>query len=1124
MWTLKRVVLLALGFFVFFSGYMLYASCLGGIDGLPPLPLVDYPSEGPNPVGPSQPPGPYKLEDKLRQAFGQDCPELKWPLKLEMNSGNMVVAAYNFTIQDDDGRLKIDQLSIALFRKDKDSGDGRGVEINTVRAREAYLTFDKKLGKSEKDFTGRRIVAAELHGAGKDDPIEIVNNHRTPQRDDDLHVTIDNGPLYYDEAKSLIWSDDKVQIEDDQNQPPDTVDGLGVEIHLLSEARPDGKPTPRAKAKETSFTGVDRLALKRDVHMHLHVASGGFLADSAAPATKAAAPGAAPEKANLLIATPGRFEYEFRKDGDLARFDVPSDDPAARVSVCRLPPPPDPKLNPPMDQLRCRRLELRLRSNGAAAPGDGHSPGHNLQVESAHATAAAPSEVVLTSETQKVAADGNDTQKLTAHGNDFEYNARTHLTILKGDPAKPDSQMWADQDGNLIHAHELQIMEQQGPNGTSWRQVTANGAGRIDFKDAGDNADKKTDKKPDKRTLHAAWRDKLLSTKDGVQDLVVLSGGASFVDDEHDQNLQAETLKVWLIAPQPGAPAVGAPPTSQAAPTQSRRPSRVEAIGNVVARSRDMNIVPPTGQLVVFFRDVPTSALPTSPSPSRQGDEAKRGQADKAAAPAVVADRPSSLLPVAPAGPLPATPTATADPEPARPVELDARSIYAWVDRAGDRTALQKLRAEGEVKVHQDPAKGDERGVDIVGDALEMTCHPDGNTLVVQGDVAQLYLNKLTIYGPEVTIDQASNTAQVYGAGLMEMESKSNFQGEPLAKPVPLTVTWIKEMFFNGRYAGFDEGVLPKKEDEQVGPKREDAHVGVQAEQDNAHLACESLQVFFDHYISLKEGNRGGPPPRVMKMVCHKDVRVEDHMLEDDKVVRYQALASRELEMNSIEPDDVGAKPGAASDGNEVRAPGPGQLRLFQRGGQDPLAPPPAPGAKVTAAKPGSNGKPTADEPTKLTYITYGDPAGGGSMYVNSKTNKATFLGRVRVLNMPCDNPYIEIDLDEIVTRMPLGAMYVQSDRLTVRDQGDKKKSQQEMHAEGHVLAQAREYMARCDVLDYNEAKDQIIFKGGDGGLATLYKRKQAGGEVQTITGKEIRYIRSTGKFQIEGGEWLSGN
>ncbi len=118
MWTPKRIVLLALGFFVFFSGYMLYATALGGIDGLPPLPAADLPRDpGQGPVGPLPSHG-LKLEDKLRQAFGQDCPELKWPLKLELNSKSMVVAARDFTIQDNDGRLKLDDVSVALFGKD----------------------------------------------------------------------------------------------------------------------------------------------------------------------------------------------------------------------------------------------------------------------------------------------------------------------------------------------------------------------------------------------------------------------------------------------------------------------------------------------------------------------------------------------------------------------------------------------------------------------------------------------------------------------------------------------------------------------------------------------------------------------------------------------------------------------------------------------------------------------------------------------------------------------------------------------------------------------------------------------------------------------------------------------
>jgi hypothetical protein len=190
------------------------------------------------------------------------------------------------------------------------------------------------------------------------------------------------------------------------------------------------------------------------------------------------------------------------------------------------------------------------------------------------------------------------------------------------------------------------------------------------------------------------------------------------------------------------------------------------------------------------------------------------------------------------------------------------------------------------------------------------------------------------------------------------------------------------------------------------------------------------------------------------------------------------------------------------------------------------LAAPPEPGAKVTAAKPAAAAKPSAakkpEEQMKLTYISYGGST-GGSMYANSKTNTATFLENVRVLNMPCDNPNIEIDLDDLLDHLPEGALYLRGERVDVYNRGDKTKSQQEMTAKGHVLVQAKEFYARSDVMRYNEAKDQIIFEGGDGGNATLYKIKQRGAQAQKIEGKKITYIRSTGRFQIDGGDWLSG-
>ena len=273
--------------------------------------------------------------------------------------------------------------------------------------------------------------------------------------------------------------------------------------------------------------------------------------------------------------------------------------------------------------------------------------------------------------------------------------------------------------------------------------------------------------------------------------------------------------------------------------------------------------------------------------------------------------------------------------------------MYAWVDRGKEKNTLQKLQAEGYVHVVQAPAKADEKGVDIKGAELTMMYHPEGNFLVVEGDpegkagvaqddLAQMLMDKIFIIGPEINIDQAANKAWVEGPGAMQMDSATNFQGEKLAKPVPLTIHWNDEMFFTGKHAEFRKGV--------------------QAEQDNSHLACKELSVFFDHAISLKEGNHDGPPPRVKSLVAYEGVRVEDRTLEGDRVISYHRLVSRVLNMDALEPEDAGPKPAAGSDGNEIHAPGPGDFRTFQRQGADdgPFGPPRPAGAKAEAAKPGA--------------------------------------------------------------------------------------------------------------------------------------------------------------------------
>ncbi len=244
MWTPKRIGLLMIGNVLFSLCYLGYArSHLGTIDGLPALPEEMRRKE----QGHIDPPPPRqsRVDGKLTQSFGPECKELKHPIKLELNSRSMVIAAGQ-AVFEKDGRVYLKPLSVALFGRDRN--DGREVEINTITGDEAYLTFDRPVYGLQ-DINGRKIVAAELIGN-----IDIINNRRTSKRrDDDLVLHINHGPLYFEDAKHLIWTADRISVLDLQSTPkPMQVRGKGMDVELLVDAPAPSRGLRPARGRATT--------------------------------------------------------------------------------------------------------------------------------------------------------------------------------------------------------------------------------------------------------------------------------------------------------------------------------------------------------------------------------------------------------------------------------------------------------------------------------------------------------------------------------------------------------------------------------------------------------------------------------------------------------------------------------------------------------------------------------------------------------------------------------------------------------------------------------------------------------------------------------------------------------
>src|SRR5262245_1518895 len=238
MWTPRRIGWLVAGFVLLLTAFLAYSYFLGGIDGLPALPDIYLQSADPgSPEGSHAANSVNDMDKQLEVAFGKECLERDYAIKFQVRSKGMVLAAKEFVIEKD-GKVKLAPVSCAIFGKNND--DGKFPEINTVRANFAWLTFDRPIIHPA-DMGKHKIVAGELKGN-----VDIVNNRRTPERDDDLTL-FTQGPLFFKDDEHHIYTEKEVEIRDLQSKPdPMRVNARGMDVWLATEATAsaDGPPPP----------------------------------------------------------------------------------------------------------------------------------------------------------------------------------------------------------------------------------------------------------------------------------------------------------------------------------------------------------------------------------------------------------------------------------------------------------------------------------------------------------------------------------------------------------------------------------------------------------------------------------------------------------------------------------------------------------------------------------------------------------------------------------------------------------------------------------------------------------------------------------------------------------------
>jgi hypothetical protein len=1081
-WTPKRILILVAGFAVFLVGYAVYAFFLGGIDGLPLLPDM-YQAQDED-VPPPAIAAPSTIEIKFQQAFGPACPELQRSIKLVDTPRNGWGLAADSCVPQPDGRVRLTPFSAYIVPK-KQAADAKFPEIFTIRCEEVYLTMDRKI-KDYSELSSSKIVSIEMcakrstpktisNGPGKElfevqsIPITIRNNRSTPEESDDLEVHIPEGPLYFDDTKNLVWTDGAVQLLDKQTVQETKITAYGMELHLSRDGKDDARG--KARRKSDGITGVNRVILRSDVAMYLYVDSGnGFLGDVPAGRKPAARKTNPATKAKLTITTKGRFVYDLRKE--LAQFESPGRESKTphreQVWVSRSYEGANKAVF--QDILLCNFLELWFVAKAPEKGSKANSDRTAKEISKAHAEAWGADTITMTLSSENTHV--YDAKELFYEAATADRGSKT---ILRG------ALLNITKDAHQVFSPEITLVAANKKG--EGQMAVAKGPGHLDLMDP---------KSKDARyPQQAFWSDQLVYTKDRqgtkVFDLLVLSGDAAFVDKDHDQELRAKRLHVWL-EPMPAAAPDPAVKTETVPGGPAQKPARVEGFENVTALSPDMRITK-TDHLLVHFTDGIVPTLPDSVPTDRRKAASPPAQAAKAV-PAGVSKKKVET----PEGP---RVTVAGDTEPVgpeinktaensrRPIDLQARQVTAYVTRQGNVNFLRELVAEGTVHVQQEGAQTKnkdgkvtkDKGVDIKGEMLNLLHNPQGDVLYVFGDareMARLRLGEMFLAGPKVTINQLLNMAEVKGLGAMEMPSKSSFDGGKPAQPgTRLRIHWNQDMMFDGKYAYF--------------------HGGVVAYQDTSSLRCQDLQVTMDRVVSFKEGQQSGQSANVEFLVCDRSVYIVNEKKENGKLTAYHRLEGREVRLDN--PNEV------------LLTAGPGRVVFLGAGSaSEPMARP------QESAAPGKAANPPANKEMHMTRIDF------VTRMFSSNENKSVriskFYDSVEVYHFPADQPSMQMDPD----RPPRNGFYMRCELLTVytRKLADGK-TRQIMEGKKKVFFRTQECFGHADVVKYNEGQEQVILEGNP---AVLYKQRP-NLPPQELRGNKILYNRRTGAITVDGIEQI---
>ncbi|MBV8075284.1 MAG: hypothetical protein JO284_02755, partial [Planctomycetaceae bacterium] len=729
----------------------------------------------------------------------------------------------------DGKQLKFEPFALISWSRDRRS-------LKTITSDKSVIDLDRPLGLDNKSDTPIHVIHAMIEGN-----VRLRDDKATRIPDDDLVI----GPMAYieyDEADLEIRSDREVVIQDVDMR----VTGTGFLIKL----RPKNETDPG-----TGFPGAKTAYLRRDVHIMMNdVGRSGILPGTARPEQ------AQGDKTPLDLRCVGQMQVDLPRERRYPpTFVGPPQPPGATLAtftrdvvVLRG------KLHQMPDQLNCDDLRLILikaekvkaekaavRAGPSAEPGkddllaaapdlsqeEDAGGGSALTLRRAEATGHA---VWLQSKSDGLTVRCNELihKKLAPEQPDETYfrgDATTRLQVEKLELIKDGPDKGKVQSVTTIRTTDAAIFDDgQNKNDAT---VVARGPGVLEIRPARD--------RPVERK--ATWDDQLiLQTEEvagrAVQKKITLTRNPKLVDLTRGTLDARAKIVIWLKPkPRPAvaatAPGSGNTATASSSAAESYEIDMLRAWERVhlAAPNRTMD----ARDLLEVKFESPTTVAAANPGPAPKPGGGPAPTAPDAAGAEASASTPT---PATAPDPLAATQQEVAE-KPATDPDVFVKANRVWAKIrlhpdegaaaspspaspdaiAGSKSEIEMVMLRGGVDFHQDPEPGKQRGIDVLGDALDVIGQGQGRSkfTVYQRDPyaprpapgpsrplppARVATEEFTATGEKIGLDQLINQAWIDGPGTLTQMAKRGLltdQGldepagrdrvDPKAPPEPTT-------------------------------------------------------------------------------------------------------------------------------------------------------------------------------------------------------------------------------------------------------------------------------------------------------------------------------------------------